>query len=408
MSKYRYLTVLLALSLALCLSSCFKDEPLNAECDIEQAYLRAGEHLGSWFLFDSDTLRNVQSDQTTIEFTMSGQADLTRLAPYFRISPGATISPASGSVHDFSQGAVEYTVTSEDGQWTRTYLVSIKKMIEFGSAHDFDFEHCHLDKGFYVWTEPWQDQDGQITQEPLWATGNPGYKISNSSTAPENYPTAPTEAGHEGKGVRLMTCRTSGLADMVQKPIAAGNLFIGQFDPSDALRDAMSATKFGRPFSFDTPPKVFTGWYKYKAGPQFTDRFMNVLEQRDYGTIYAVLYDNHNAKGEAICLYGDNVQTSDRVVAPASTISTTRRSGLPSRSISSIARPWTLRNSGREAIAWPSSARRARAAPSLWGPSAARCGWTSLGWSANSDYFRIDYLGNPPFGKPTIWGTHYK
>lgn len=159
MSKYRYLTVLLALSLAFCLSSCFKDEPLNAECDIEQAYLRAGDHLGSWFLFDSDTLRNVQSDQTTIEFTMSGQADLTRLAPYFRISPGATISPASGSVHDFSQGAVEYTVTSEDGQWTRTYLVSIKKMIEFGSAHDFDFEHSHLDKGFYVWTEPWQDQD---------------------------------------------------------------------------------------------------------------------------------------------------------------------------------------------------------------------------------------------------------
>lgn len=317
MSKYRYLTVLLALSVALCLSSCFKDEPLNAECDIEQAYLRAGDHLGSWFLFDSDTLRNVQSDQTTIEFTMSGQADLTRLAPYFRISPGATISPASGSVHDFSQGAVEYTVTSEDGQWTRTYLVSIKKMIEFGSAHDFDFEHCHLDKGFYVWTEPWQDQDGQVTQEPLWATGNPGYKISNSSTAPENYPTAPTEAGHEGKGVRLMTCRTSGLADMVQKPIATGNLFIGQFDPSDALRDAMSATKFGRPFSFDTPPKVFTGWYKYKAGPQFTDRFMNVLEQRDYATIYAVLYDNHNAKGEAICLYGDNVQTSDRVVALA-------------------------------------------------------------------------------------------
>ena len=87
MSKYRYLTVLLALSLALCLSSCFKDEPLNAECDIEQAYLRAGDHLGSWFLFDSDTLRNVQSDQTTIEFTMSGQADLSRLAPYFRISP---------------------------------------------------------------------------------------------------------------------------------------------------------------------------------------------------------------------------------------------------------------------------------------------------------------------------------
>ena len=39
----------------------------------------------------------------------------------------------------------------------------------------------------------------------------------------------------------------------------------------------------------DVYKRQFTGWYKYKAGPQFTDRFMNVLEQRDYGTIYACL-----------------------------------------------------------------------------------------------------------------------
>lgn len=317
MNIFRHLSPLVALSLTVCLTSCFKDEPLNAECDIEQAYIRAGGHLGSWFLFDSDTLRTVQSDQTTIEFTMSGQADLTLVAPYFRISDGAIISPASGSVHDFSKGAVEYTVTSEDGQWSRTYLVSIRKMIDFGRVHSFDFEHCYEEKGYYAWTEPWQDASGNTTLEAIWATGNPGYKISNSSTAALNYPTAPIEAGYEGKGVRLATCRTSGLADMVQKPIAAGNLFIGQFDPSNALRDAMSATKFGRPFSFDTPPKTLTGWYKYKAGEKFTDRFMNVLEQQDYGTIYAVLYDNHNARGEAICLYGDDVQTSDQVVALA-------------------------------------------------------------------------------------------
>ena len=37
----------------------------------------------------------------------------------------------------------------------------------------------------------------------------------------------------------------------------------------------------------------------------------------DYGTIYAVLYDNHNAEGEAIFLDGSNVQTSEQIVAIA-------------------------------------------------------------------------------------------
>lgn len=319
MKRLIHTTALMAVGITTCLGfvSCFKDEPLNAECDIEQAYIHAGDKLNSWFLFDSDTLQYVQSDQNKIEFTMSAMADLTQIAPLFRLTPGATISPANGSVHDFSQGSVKYTVTSEDGQWSRIYFVSIRKMLYFGSEHEFNFENCYEDKGYYHWQEPWKDANGNTTKEAIWATGNPGYKISNSSTAAEHYPTAPIDEGYEGKGVKLSTCRTSGLADMVQKPIAAGNLFIGQFDPSNALQDAMSATKFGRPFSFNTQPKTFTGYYKYKAGEKFTDQYMHVLEQKDYGTIYAVFYDNHNAKGEAVVLYGNNVQTSEQVVALA-------------------------------------------------------------------------------------------
>lgn len=319
MKRLIHTTALMAVGITTCLGfvSCFKDEPLNAECDIEQAYIHAGDKLNSWFLFDSDTLQYVQSDQNKIEFTMSAMADLTQIAPLFRLTPGATISPANGSVHDLSKGSVKYTVTSEDGQWSRIYFVSIRKMLYFGSEHEFNFENCYEDKGYYHWQEPWKDANGNTTKEAIWATGNPGYKISNSSTAAENYPTAPIDEGYEGKGVKLSTCRTSGLADMVQKPIAAGNLFIGQFDPSNALQDAMSATKFGRPFSFNTQPKTFTGYYKYKAGEKFTDQYMHVLEQKDYGTIYAVFYDNHNAKGEAVVLYGNNVQTSEQVVALA-------------------------------------------------------------------------------------------
>ena len=62
----------------LSLTSCFKDEPLNAECDIEQAYIHPGPLLKLWFANAADTLVNVQSDQDKIEFTMRSFA---RLAP---------------------------------------------------------------------------------------------------------------------------------------------------------------------------------------------------------------------------------------------------------------------------------------------------------------------------------------
>ena len=153
MKRLIHTTALMAVGITTCLGfvSCFKDEPLNAECDIEQAYIHAGDKLNSWFLFDSDTLQYVQSDQNKIEFTMSAMADLTQIAPLFRLTPGATISPANGSVHDFSKGSVKYTVTSEDGQWSRIYFVSIRKMLYFGSEHEFNFENCYEDKGYYHW-----------------------------------------------------------------------------------------------------------------------------------------------------------------------------------------------------------------------------------------------------------------
>ena len=297
----------------LSLTSCFKDEPLNAECDIEQAYIHPGPLLKLWFANAADTLVNVQSDQDKIEFTMRSFASLKKQAPEFRLTPGATIQPESGSVHDFSKGPVTYVVTSEDKQWTRTYQVSIKKgQTSMSNEFEFEFENAYLNKGYYNWKENWNGEELDI-----WATGNPGFKISNSSAKPEEYPTVMTENGYQGKGVKLITQRTSKLADMVHKPIAAGNLFIGQFDATDALRDAMKATKFGHPFSFSAKPTKLEGWYKYQAGEKFTDKNMKELDRHDYGTIYAVLYENIDENGDAVVLYGDNVQTSKQIVALA-------------------------------------------------------------------------------------------
>ena len=315
MKQSRLIVAALSMSCITTLSSCFKEEPLNAECDIEQAYIHADNKilLDSLFTNPSDTLVNVQSDQTNIEFTMRPFATLTKQAPIFRLTPGATISPESGSLQDFSKGPVTYTVTSEDKQWSRTYQVSIKKgQTAMPNEIEFEFEDAYISKGYYNWQENWNGNKLDI-----WATGNSGFQMSNSSSKPEKYPTVMIENGHRGKGVQLTTRRTSGLADAVKKPIAAGNLFIGQFDATDALFDAMKATKFGHPFCFSAKPAKLEGWYKYQAGENFTDKNMKPLDRHDYGTIYAVLYENIDEKGNAVLLYGDNVQTSKQIVALA-------------------------------------------------------------------------------------------
>ncbi len=316
--KYSRITTATLFTLGcLFFSSCFKDEPLNAECDIEQAYIHTDKPTK---LFENitDTLVKVQSNETNITFTMKVSTDITQLAPQFRLTPGATISPESGSIQDFSKGPITYVVTSEDKKWTRTYTVSVKNLLTIKDKLTCDFETSSLvNNKYYTWLEPWSEGDDDTSNIGIWATGNPGFNISNGSAKPNDYPTAPDKDGYDGACVRLRTCRTSKLADMVKKPIAAGNLFIGSFDPQNALQDAMKAAKFGRPFSFISKPVTFSGYYKYLPGETYTDKNMNVLDAQDKGTIYAVLYDNHDTAGNAIVLYGDNVQTSEQVVALA-------------------------------------------------------------------------------------------
>ena len=176
----KLITLSLSTVCALSLSSCFKDEPLNAECDIEQAYIHAGSWLKLWFTNASDTLVNVQSDQDKIEFTMKPFASLKKQAPMFRLTPGATIQPESGSVQDFSKGPVTYVVTSEDKQWTRKYQVSIKKgQTTMSKEFEFDFENAYLSKGYYNWQENWNGgnrKPGIQYQQHFGKTGGLSYR----------------------------------------------------------------------------------------------------------------------------------------------------------------------------------------------------------------------------------------
>ena len=298
------------------LTSCFKEEPLNNEADIEQAYVHVDNPTGLFF-HASDTLVNVLSTENTVTFKIRLGSDCSSLSPFFKLTEGATISPENGSTHDFSDEPVLYTVTSQDKQWQRTYKVMfMEDERTIGDTIKYDFENFKLneaevlaDAGRYY---EWYDTNSKGQEIKNWVSGNEGFALT-SEAGPYEFPTVPTE-GYDGKGVKLTTLDTGELGAMVGKPLAAGNLFIGKFEGESALLDAMKATQFGKPF--DRKPVVFKGMYKYTAGKNFQDESQNIIEGRkDKASIYAVLYKNHDDAGNPVVLYGDNVRTSPQIVA---------------------------------------------------------------------------------------------
>lgn len=300
------------LALACVAASCIKDEPRNEEADIEGAWISVSAPADVFFA-PSDSVLDVMSTETSIVFSVRRTADLKYLAPQFRLTPGATVDPPSGSVHDFSQGAVDYTVTSEAGCQSRTYSVAVRHV---SLTEHFDFENYFLDSQmgtpFYSWAEVGLSGDSS----KIWASGNSGFALSNSSAAPDEFPTAVMEDGYEGNAVRLVTRSTGGLGAMFNMPIAAGNLFLGSFDLASALLSPLSATRFGVPV--DYRPARFTGMYKYAPGEKFTNGAQEVVEGViDSAAIYAVVYRNQDTEGNSVMLDGSNVLTSPLLIATA-------------------------------------------------------------------------------------------
>ena len=297
------------------LTSCFKDEPLNAECDIEEVSVHAAKPSETFFYL-SDTLRSVLSTEKNIIFNVRRKAEIGSYALTFKLTPGAVITPANGSVQDFSHGNVTYTVTSENGEWHRTYTIGFRPTVRtVNDTVQYNFENYYLQpkyKKFYMWHNEiapgsWGDD---------WATGNPGFMLAAYSDPPENYPTVPEKNGYDGAAVRLTTRSTGTLGAAFGKPIAAGNFYLGYFNASESLTAPLKTTRFGIPF--DKQPMKITGYYKYKPGQNFTGKDNKTIEGRtDKASIYGVFYRNHNDKGEVIYLYGNDVKTHSAIIGLA-------------------------------------------------------------------------------------------
>lgn len=306
---------IIALICCMSLTSCFKEEAPNAECDILTASVHA-DHLLTLFYNASDTLQIVASADSVIDFPVRMSADLTTLAPVFTLTEGAIVEPQNGSVHDFSQGGVIYTVTSEDRMWNRDYRVTFTPVVQTVSdTTRIDFENYSLEPSaqkYYVWQQP--DDEGRL--QNVWASGNAGFRLSMGSAAPDEYPTTPLHDGYEGSAVCLTTRSTGPFGELAGKRIAAGNLFLGSFDATTALLQPLHTTRFG--IVFDQRPVTLTGFYQYRPGERYQDENGKLLEGvTDSAAIYAVFYRNHDETGTSVPLYGDDVKTNGRIIAIA-------------------------------------------------------------------------------------------
>ena len=188
----KFTTSLITLFVCTALTSCFKDEAPNAECDITKVWVHI-DNAGDTFYQLSDTAINFMYDRTDISFTVRRKADVIRMAPFFEITPGATITPANGSVQDFSNGPVIYTVTSEDRQWSRQYAVSFKPtLVTIPSTILFDFENARVYDDTYKKATyyKWYEKSDTGEEIEYWSNANAGFAIGKSSSAPDEYPSA--------------------------------------------------------------------------------------------------------------------------------------------------------------------------------------------------------------------------
>ena len=267
----RQLLPTLLAAIACLFASCIKKEALNAEADILSC------------IVDNDILKRepiIQNDKVTL--MVKGTTDLTRQAPQFTLTQGASIEPSSGSTRDFTT-TQQYVVTSESGQWKKVYNVSY---IVDELPNQFHFEDTipSTNNRYYIFVEK---NNGLVTME--WASGNIGFAMTGVAKTPDDYPTAQADDGYIGKCARLTTRHTGSFGELAGMPISAGNLYIGSFNNALALSNVLKATELGLPF-FQHPLSL-TGYYKYKAGDVFFDNKQPVPGKKDQCEIHAVFYE---------------------------------------------------------------------------------------------------------------------
>lgn len=286
---------LLYLLLPLAFTGCIKDEELDTDADILEAYIPPE------YLKTDPIITN-----TSVEFRVKSNVDLTKQAPIFTLSPYATIDPINGTVRNYTT-AQTAVVTAQDTRWKKTYTVTFN-VDELSTTYSFNnAELTDRDRYYRFYTI---GSTGNKIYD--WASGNSGYVTVAGNKTPDEYPTAIAEGRNGGLAAKMQTVYTSTFAAATGNPIAAGNLFLGSFKTN--LLNTLRSTKFGLPYSGDLP-KFVRSYYKYKAGPEVRDQDFQIVKGAvDSFDIYAILFES---RAKDNFMYGDHDFKDPRNVAIA-------------------------------------------------------------------------------------------
>ena len=297
------------IAIAATFSSCIREEAPNAECDIvavDAEWIEEyKEILSGDAIISNNAVRFYVKEETDTEL-------LKELDPKFTLTPGAQIKKEEVISENGERGIIHYyTTTSEDGHYSKLYEVSFTKQTVISLDAVFSFENFSTNGKYAVWYEV----DASGTQLNWWASGNAGFSMSGQGKKPEDFPTAPDSAGVKGCCVKLTTRDTGTFGKMMKMPIAAGNIFLGEFLTANATKKPLEATRFGLQIAPNRPLSL-TGYYKYTPGEVFTDKAKKeVPERRDTCAIYSVLYEVDPAN--VVTLDGSNVLSSENIVMVA-------------------------------------------------------------------------------------------
>lgn len=212
------------------------------------------------------------NDSVYIE--VANGTDLTRLMlNRLSLSPFANAAYDPGDVLDFSKGAVTLSVTAESGL-VSTWKISV---YELGSQPQID------NSDFNVWHQQGSYMDpGVDDSSSAWGTSNPGAIFAGLD------PNVQQLQVGDGNHAAKLTTRYTLIGSWVNKPIAAGSLFTGNFREGDInFDDPEASIDFGIPFT--GMPRAFQVEYQYTPGPDNTDSHGNSLDYPDQGDMYLLL-----------------------------------------------------------------------------------------------------------------------
>jgi len=310
--RINYLFFTLLTIVGITFSSCIKDEALSRETDITEAMIKDAD----LYVIGAPTITN-----NNVFFRLKPDVEQRKFAPLFELSEGTSITPENGSEQDFSKGSIQYTITSNDGNFRKVYNVSF---ITNTFITKYDFENVKTEvtespEGIY--NEFYEVlPDGQ--QKFDWASGNVGYNMlaetlleKDQELSPSVYPTFSVNDGYKGKGVKMVTRGTGPLGNMMGSPIAAGNLYLGTFN---FTFPAIKSTRFGIPYSTGiNVPTSFKGYFKYEAGEHYTVTSKDgSTYTKDAWDAYAIIFEKgSNPKKEFLA--GDHKFLDPRMVAVA-------------------------------------------------------------------------------------------